>query len=147
MKMAAIFLTFLLGTVCGQKLRTLCAQTNKCTKMRTLSNKCPKIQSTEDQRMLYIKSDLYSLDLNNFLKKFLIFYDSIQRKKIMQNYKLDGKVIRCLVTDLSFFTELDGFFSFFKLIDWLYIDIYCDHGEDYRNQIFIHNLIKSSLVI
>ena len=44
MKMAAIFLTFLLGTVCGQKLRTLCAQTDKCRKMRTLSNKCPKIQ-------------------------------------------------------------------------------------------------------
>jgi len=112
-----------------------------------ITNKCPKIQSTGDQRMLYIKSDLYSLDLKDFLKKFLIFYDSIQRKKTMQNYKLDGKVIRCLVTDLSFFTELDGFFSFFKLIDWLYIDIYCDHGEDYRNQIFIHNLIKSSLVI
>ena len=27
-----------------------------------------------------------------------------------------------MVTDLSFFTELDGFFSFFKLIDWLKID-------------------------
>jgi len=112
-----------------------------------ITNKCPKIQSTKDQRMLYIKSDLYSLDLKYFLKKFLIFYDSIQRKKIMQNYKMDGKVIRCLITDLNFFTELDGFFSFFKLIDWLYIDIYFYHDEDYRNHLFIHNLIKSSLVI
>jgi hypothetical protein len=65
----------------------------------------------------------------------------------MQNYKMDGKVIRCLITDLSFFTELDGFFSFFKLIDWLHIDIYCNHEENYRNHIFINNLIKSSLVI
>jgi len=112
-----------------------------------ITNKCPKIQSTRDQRMLYIKSDLYSLDSKYFLKKFLIFYDSIQRKKIMQSHKMDGKFIRFLITDLSFFTELDGFFPFFKLIDWLYIDIYCNHEEDYRNHIFIHNLIKSSLVI
>ena len=104
-----------------------------------ITNKCPIIQSTVDKRMLYIKSDLDSLDLKYFLKKYLIFYDSIQRKKIMQNYKMDGKVIRCLITDLSFFTELDGFFSFFKLIDWLYIDIYCNHEEDYRNHIFIKN--------
>jgi hypothetical protein len=64
----------------------------------------------------------------------------------MQNYKTDGKLIRCIVTDLSFFTEFDGFFSFFKLIDFILIDIYCNHEEDYRNHIFIHNLVKSSLV-
>ena len=32
MKMAAIFLTFLLGAVCGQKLRTLCAQARNAEK-------------------------------------------------------------------------------------------------------------------
>jgi hypothetical protein len=112
-----------------------------------ITNKCPKIQSTKDRRILHIESDLNSLDLKSFLNKFLIFYDSIERKKVMQNYKTDGKVIRCLVTDLSFFTELDGFFPFFKLINWLCIDIHCNHEEDYRNHTFIHNLVKSSLFI
>lgn len=112
-----------------------------------ITNKCPKIQSTRDQRILHIESNLKKSDLKSFLKKFFIFNDSIERKKVMQNYKMDGKVIRCLITDLSFFTELDGFFSFFKLIDWLYIDIHCGHEEDYRNHIFIHNLVKSSLII
>jgi len=111
-----------------------------------ITNKCPKIKSTRDRRVLHIESNLDSSDLKFFLKKILIFYDSIQRKKVMQNYKTDGKLIRCIVTDLSFFTELDGFFSFFKLIDFILIDIYCNHEEDYRNHIFIHNLVKSSLV-
>ena len=111
-----------------------------------ITNKCPKIQSTKDRRVLHIESNLDSSDLKFFFKKFLIFYDSIQRKKVMQNSKMDGKLIRCIVTDLSFFTELDGFFSFFKLIDFILIDIYCNHEEDYRNHIFIHNLVTSSLV-
>ena len=44
-KMAALFLTFLLCAACGRKLRTICAQAGKCKEMRTLSKKCPKMRT------------------------------------------------------------------------------------------------------
>lgn len=112
-----------------------------------ITNKYPNIQSSKDQRILYIESNLVSSDLFYFLEKLLIIYNSKQRKNIIRNLTIKKKLVRLLVTDLNFFTELYSFLHFFGLIEWLYIDIYCNHEEDYRNFIFLNNLFKSSQLI
>ena len=112
-----------------------------------ITNKFPTVKSSKDQRLLYIESELLSNDLIVFLEKFLIIYNSKQRKSLTRNFGIKGKLIRFLVTDLNFFTEFSGFIHFFSLIEWLHIDIYCNHGEDYRNFIFLENLFRSSYFI
>lgn len=112
-----------------------------------ITNKYPKIQSTKDRRIIYIESNLVSLDLVSFLEKFLIVSSLKQKKNIVRNLKSKGKFFRFLVTDLNMFTDLSGFISFFGLIDWLHIDMYFNHEEDYRNFLFLDNLIKSSYLI
>lgn len=112
-----------------------------------VTNKYPSIRSSKDQRMLYIESHLVSQDLGLFLEKFLLISNLKQRKNIAKNLQLKKNLIRFLITDLNFFNELEGFTSFFLLIDWLYVDIHCNHGEDFRNFIFIDNLLKSSYLI
>jgi len=112
-----------------------------------ITNKFPKVRSSKDQRLLYIESELSSRYLIDFLEKFLIIYNSKQRKNLTKNLGIKGKFIRLLVTDLNLFTEFSGFIPFFSLIEWLYIDIYCSHEEDYRNFIFLENLFRSSYFI
>jgi len=109
-----------------------------------VTNKYPSIQSSKDQRMLHIESHLVSQDLVVFLEKFLLISNLKQRKNVAKNLQLNKNLIRFLVTDFNFFNELEGFTAFFSLIDWLYIDIHCNHKEDLRNFIFIDNLLKSS---
>jgi len=109
-----------------------------------VTNKYPSIRSSKDQRMLHIESYLVSKDLGLFLEKFLLISNLKQKKNIAKNLQLKKNLIRFLITDFNIFTELEGFTSFFSLIDWLYIDIHCTHEEDLRNFIFIDNLLKSS---
>jgi hypothetical protein len=109
-----------------------------------ITNKLPTIRSSKDQRLLYIESELSSVYLFNFLEKFLIIYNLKQRKNLTKKFLIKGKSIRFLVTDLNFFTEFSSFIHFFSIIEWLYIDIHCNHEEDYRNSIFLENLFKSS---
>jgi len=112
-----------------------------------VTNKYPSIRSSKDQRMLYIESHLVSQDLGSFLEKFLLISNLKQRKNIAKNLQLKKNLIRFLITDLNLFNELEGFMSFFLLIDWLYIDIHCNHEEDFRNFILIDNLLKSSYLM
>jgi len=112
-----------------------------------VTNQYPSIQSSKDQRMLHIESHLISQDLVLFLEKFLLISSFKQRKNIAKNLQLKKDLIRFLVTDLTFFNELEGFTSFFLLVDWLYIDIHCNHKEEFRNFIFIDNLLKSSYLM
>jgi len=112
-----------------------------------ITNKYPVVKTSKDQRILYIECNLIAGELISFLEKFLIIYNSKQRKSLTRNFRIKGKLIRFLVTDLNFFTEFSGFIHFFSLIEWLQIDIYCNHGEDYRNFIFLENLFRSSYFI
>tara|TARA_B110000444_G_C18822814_1_gene588649 strand:- start:1043 stop:1579 length:537 start_codon:yes stop_codon:yes gene_type:complete len=112
-----------------------------------ITNKFPIVQSSKDQRLLYVESELSSSYLTDFLEKFLIIYNSKQRKNLTKNFGIKGNFIRLLVTDLNLFTEFSGFIHFFSLIELLYVDIYCNHEEDYRNFIFLENLFKSSYFI
>lgn len=112
-----------------------------------ITNKFPIVRSSKDQRLLHIESELSSSYLVDFLEKFLIVYNSKQRKNLTKNFGIKGKFVRLLVTDLNFFSEFSGFIHFFSLIEWLHIDIYCNHEEDYRNFIFLENLFRSSYFI
>merc|ERR1712151_873360 len=47
-----------------------------------ITNKLPSIQSSKDQRLLHIESNLMSLDLINFLEKFFTIYNSKHRKNL-----------------------------------------------------------------
>jgi len=109
-----------------------------------VTNKYPSIRSSKDQRMLYIESHLVSQDLGLFLEKFLLISNLKQRKNTAKNLQFKKNLIRFLITDFNIFKELEGFTSFFLLIDWLYVDMHCSHEEDFRNFIFIDNLLKSS---
>jgi len=112
-----------------------------------ITNKFPLIKSSKNQGFLYIEAELSSSRLFDFLEKFLIIYNSKQRKTLIRNFSIKDKLIRLIVTDLNFFTELSGFLHFFNLVDWLSIDIYCNHKEDYRSFIFFDNLFRSSFFI
>ena len=109
-----------------------------------VTNKYPSIRSSKDRRMLHIESYLVSQDLRLFLEKFLLISNLKQRKNVAKNLQFKNNLIRFLITDLNLFNELEGFTSSFLLIDWLYIDIHCNHEEDFRNFILIDNLLKSS---
>ena len=112
-----------------------------------ITNKYPFIKSSKDQRMLYVESILMSKDLISFLDKFLIVYNSKQRKNIVKTLKVEGNLMRFLVTDLNFFSELGSSVILFSLVDQLHIDITCNHNEDYRNLLFLDNLFKSSYLV
>ena len=112
-----------------------------------ITNRYPIVKSSKDQKILYIESTLSGLDSKYFLEKFFIFSNSKYRKNLIKNFKIKNSGIRLLVTDLNFFTELSGFMDFFSLVDFLYIDIRMDSGDDFRNFIFIDNLFKSSYLI
>ena len=112
-----------------------------------ITNKYPVVKTSKDQRLLYVESTLLSSDLISFLEKFLIIYNAKQRKNIIKTLKIEGNFIRLLVTDFNFFSELRSSVVLFSLVDWLHIDIYCKHEENYRNLIFLDNLFKSSYLI
>jgi len=112
-----------------------------------VTNKYPSIRSSKDRRMLHIESYLVSQDLRLFLEKFLLISNLKQRKNVAKNLQFKNNLIRFLITDLNFFTELESFTSFFLLVDWLYVDIHCNHEEDFRNFILIDNLLKSSYLM
>jgi len=112
-----------------------------------ITNKFPTVKSSKDQRLLYIESELSSIYLINFLEKFLIIYNSKQRKNLTKNFGIKGNFVRFLITDLNLFTEFSGFIHFFSIVEWLHVDIYCNHEEDYRNFIFLENLFRSSYFI
>lgn len=112
-----------------------------------ITNKYPVIKSSKDQRILHVESNLYSSDLICFLEKFLIIYSSKQRKNIVKEVIVHGDFIRFLVIDFNFFKELDGFINVFGLLEWLSIDIYCNHDDSSRNLLFLDNLFKSSYLI
>ena len=112
-----------------------------------ITNKYPFIKSSKDQRILYVESILTSKDLISFLDKFLIVYNSKQRKNIVKTLKVEGNLMRFLVTDLNFFSELGSSVILFSLVDRLNIDITCNHNEDYRNLLFFDNLFKSSYLV
>jgi len=112
-----------------------------------ITNKYPCVKTSKDQRILYVESSLLSRDLLFFLDKFLIIYNAKQRKNIIKTLKVEGNLIRLLVTDLNFFSELRSSVILFSLVEWLHIDIYCKHEENYRNLIFLDNLFKSSYLI
>jgi len=109
-----------------------------------ITNKYPSIKSSKDQRIFYVESVLTSKDLIVFLEKFLIVYNSKQRKNIVKTLNIEGNLMRFLVTDLNFFSELRSSIILFSLVSWLHIDIFCNHNEDYRNLLFLDNLFKSS---
>jgi hypothetical protein len=112
-----------------------------------ITNKYPNTQSSKDQRIIYVQSNLVSSDLVCFLEKFLIIYNSRQKKTMVNNLKIEKKLVRFLVTDLNLFTELYGCIQFFGLLKWVCVDIYFNHEEDYRNFIFLNNLVRSSYLI
>jgi hypothetical protein len=112
-----------------------------------ITNKYPVVKTSKDQRILYVECSLLSSDLISFLEKFLIIYNDKQRKNIIKTLKIEGNFIRLLVTDLNFFSELRSSANLFSLVEWLHIDIYCNHRENYRNLIFLDNLVKSSYLI
>jgi len=107
-----------------------------------ITNKYPIIRSSKDKRLLYVKSDLTSSDLSCFLEKFLIISNPKYSKYLIKN-----SCIRLVITDLNIFSELYGFIPFFGLMEFLYLDIHCNHSEDYRSYILIDNLFKSSYLI
>lgn len=109
-----------------------------------VTNKYPSIHSSKDQRIIYIESHLVLHEVRLFLEKFLVISNLKQRKSIAKKLQLKKNLIRFLITDLNFFSELEGFTFLFSLINWLYVDIHCNHREDLRNFIFIDNLLKSS---
>lgn len=112
-----------------------------------ITNKYPSIKSSKDKRVLYITSNLTSLDLYYFLEKFLILYNQKHRKDITNKILIKNNYIRLVITDLNIFSELGGCISFFGILEWLHIDIFCDHDEDYRSYILLSNLFKSSYFI
>jgi len=112
-----------------------------------ITNKYPSIQSSKDQRIFYVESRVISKDLISFLEKFLIAYNSKQRKNMVKTLKLEGNLMRFLVTDFNFFSELRSSVILFSLVDCLHIDISCNHNEDYRNLLFLDNLFKSSYLV
>jgi len=112
-----------------------------------ITNKYPVVKTSKDQRILYIESNLIAGDLISFLEKFLIIYNAKQRKNIIKTLKIEGNLIRLLVTDLNFFSELRSSIILFSLVGWLNIDIHCKHEENYRNLIFLDNLFKSSYLV
>lgn len=112
-----------------------------------ITNKYPFIKSSKDQRTLYVESTLTSKNLISFLDKFLIVYNSKQRRNIVKTLKVSGNLMSFLVTDLNFFSELGSSVILFSLVDRLYIDIHFNHNEDYRNLLFLDNLFKSSYLV
>merc|ERR1712003_288806 len=85
-----------------------------------ITNKYPIIRSSKDQSILFIKSDLVSSDLTNFCEKFLIIYNSKHRKNITKKFQFEKNLVRFLITDLNFFTELTCFLPLFSLVRWLH---------------------------
>ena len=112
-----------------------------------ITNKYPFIKSSKDQRTLHVESILTSKDLISFLDKFLIVYNSKQRRNIVKTLKVSGNLMRFSVTDLNFFSELGSSVNLFSSVDQLYIDITFNHNEDYRNLLFLDNLFKSSYLV
>lgn len=111
-----------------------------------VTNKYPKISSTKNTHILNIEVNLSSSDLFYFLEKFL-FTNNLKQQNLLRHIKINDKFISFFITDLNIFNELDSFISFFEWINPICIDINCVHGEDYRNFIFISNLIRSSYFI
>jgi len=111
-----------------------------------VTNKYPKISSTKNTHILNIEVNLSSSDLFYFLEKFL-FTNNLKQQNLLRRIKINDKFISFFITDLNIFNELDSFISFFEWINPICIDINCVHGEDYRNFIFISNLIRSSYFI
>jgi len=111
-----------------------------------VTNEYPKIHSTKNTHILNIEVNLSSSNLFHFLEKFL-FMNNLKQQNLLKNMKIKDKLITFFITDLSIFNELDSFVSLFERTNPVCIDINCVHEEDYRNFIFISNLIRSSYLI
>ena len=111
-----------------------------------VTNKFPKIFSTKYTNIINIEVNLSSSDLYYFLEKFL-FTNNLKQQNLLKNMKINDKLITFFITDLNIFNELGNFTSSFERINPICMDINCVHGEDYRNFIFISNLIRSSYFI
>ena len=109
--------------------------------------KYPNIISSKDKRIFQIEVNLKTVDLRNFLEKLLIVTDCNQRKNVVKTFKIQGNLVRLVVTDFNLFLELRSSINLFSLVEWLFIDIICTHEEDYRNRLFLDNLFKSSYLV
>ena len=112
-----------------------------------ITNQYPLVKSSKDQRILYIECSLLSGNLVSFLNKFLLISNVKQRKRVVQSLKVEGNFIRLLITDFNIFSELRSSINLFSSLDWLHVDIYFKHEENYRNLVFFDHLFKSSYLI
>lgn len=112
-----------------------------------VTNKYPLIKSSKDKRIFHVEVNLKSGDIRYFLEKFLIINSSKHRKNIVKTLKIKGNLVRLLITDFNFFSELGNSTIFFSLVEWLSIDIICQHEEEHRNLFFLDNLFRSSYLV
>jgi len=112
-----------------------------------VTNKYPHIKSSKDKRIIHVEVNLKSLDLKYFLEKFLIINSSKHRKNIVKTLKIKGNLVRLLITDFNFFSELGNSITLFSLVEWISIDIVCQHEEEYRSLFFLDNLFRSSYLV